>query len=329
VSLYVDGQKKQFSTEAKTVSEVLRKSGVKLGANDLVEPSAGTAIGNGPFNINVFRSRPVLVVDGAKSYHIRSAYQSPRLLALAAGLSVYAEDKYESAIIRDIVKYDTIGERVTLQRAKPVSIKVDGKTRQIRTHGKVLGDAIKSADIAIGPKDTISKPLAAPVVPGMTVAITRVSEAVITQTHTIPRSTKTVQDGNLYRGQSQVAVPGSDGQKTITYKVHYRDGVETGRQQLQVLSETAPVTKVVHVGTKVPDDGWAKLRQCEAGGNYAMNSGNGYYGAYQFDLSTWQSNGGTGYPHEASPATQDAIAKALYARRGAQPWPVCGRYLSQ
>ncbi|MDF2460850.1 MAG: hypothetical protein K0S68_253, partial [Candidatus Saccharibacteria bacterium] len=111
VSLYVDGQKKAFSSDATTVGEVLRKSGVKLGANDLVEPSAGTTIKGGQFNINVYRSRPVLVVDGAKSYHIRSAYQSPRLLALAAGLSVYAEDKYESAIIRDIVKYDTIGER--------------------------------------------------------------------------------------------------------------------------------------------------------------------------------------------------------------------------
>jgi uncharacterized protein YabE (DUF348 family) len=328
VSLYADGQEKVFSSEAKSVGDVLRKSGVKLGVNDLVEPSAGTAISGSHFNVNVYRSRPVLVVDGAKSYHIRSAYQSPRLLALAAGLSVYAEDKYRSEVITDIVQSDTIGERVTLQRATPVTVKVDGKTRQIRTQGKVLGEAIKNADIAIGPKDTISKPLAAPVVPGMTVAITRVSEAVITQTQTLPRSVKTVPDGNLYRGQSQVKVPGSDGQKTITYKVHYLDGVETSRQQLQVLSETAPVTKVVNFGTKIPDDGWAKLRQCEAGGNYAMNSGNGYYGAYQFDVSTWQSNGGVGLPSDASPATQDAIAKSVFARRGSQPWPICGRYLN-
>ena len=57
------------------------------------------------------------------------------------------------------------------------------------------------------------------------------------------------------------------------------------------------------------------------------NTGNGFYGAYQFDLQTWQSVGGTGLPSDAPPAEQDARAKALYARRGAQPWPVCGRFL--
>ena len=67
-------------------------------------------------------------------------------------------------------------------------------------------------------------------------------------------------------------------------------------------------------------DQWAALRMCESSGNYAINTGNGYYGAYQFDLPTWQSVGGTGYPHQASPAEQDARALMLYRKRGWQPW---------
>ena len=66
------------------------------------------------------------------------------------------------------------------------------------------------------------------------------------------------------------------------------------------------------------------LRMCESGGNYATNTGNGYYGAYQFDLSTWASVGGSGYPHTASPAEQDYRAAGLYRARGSSPWPVCG-----
>ncbi|WP_328842203.1 transglycosylase family protein [Nakamurella leprariae] len=65
---------------------------------------------------------------------------------------------------------------------------------------------------------------------------------------------------------------------------------------------------------------WQRLRQCESGDNYTINTGNGYYGAYQFDLSTWRSVGGTGYPHQASRATQDALALKLWQQRGWSPW---------
>ncbi len=65
---------------------------------------------------------------------------------------------------------------------------------------------------------------------------------------------------------------------------------------------------------------WLKLRTCESGGNYATNTGNGYYGAYQFDLGTWASVGGTGLPSNASPATQDALAYRLWQQRGWSPW---------
>ncbi|GAC1326024.1 MAG: hypothetical protein NVSMB13_10180 [Mycobacteriales bacterium] len=70
---------------------------------------------------------------------------------------------------------------------------------------------------------------------------------------------------------------------------------------------------------------FAGIRNCESGGNYAINTGNGFYGAYQFDLQTWRSVGGTGLPSNASPATQDALAARLADERGTSPWPVCGR----
>lgn len=72
---------------------------------------------------------------------------------------------------------------------------------------------------------------------------------------------------------------------------------------------------------------WDALRHCESTNNYLVNTGNGYYGAYQFDQSTWESVGGSGRPHWADPVVQDARARLLYARRGWTPWPICGRYL--
>lgn len=67
------------------------------------------------------------------------------------------------------------------------------------------------------------------------------------------------------------------------------------------------------------------IAQCESGGNPATNTGNGFYGKYQFTQSTWNSVGGSGNPAAASEAEQDRRAAMLYAREGAAPWPVCGR----
>jgi hypothetical protein len=72
---------------------------------------------------------------------------------------------------------------------------------------------------------------------------------------------------------------------------------------------------------------WAQLRQCESGGNYQDNTGNGYYGAYQFSQSTWNGLGLSGLPSQASPATQDQAAKDLQARDGWGAWPACSRKL--
>jgi LysM repeat protein len=72
---------------------------------------------------------------------------------------------------------------------------------------------------------------------------------------------------------------------------------------------------------------WRKVAECESSGNPRAVNPAGYYGLFQFDLQTWRSVGGSGNPAKASAAEQLMRAKKLYAQRGAQPWPVCGRYL--
>jgi hypothetical protein len=86
----------------------------------------------------------------------------------------------------------------------------------------------------------------------------------------------------------------------------------------------APVAPATQVAA---GDVWAELRRCESGGNYADNTGNGYYGAYQFSLATWRGLGFTGLPSAAAPAVQDRAAQELQARSGWGQWPSCSRQL--
>ena len=125
-------------------------------------------------------------------------------------------------------------------------------------------------------------------------------------------------------------VPENDAGRPI--RTHVRDylpGKSSVILFLAALLAFAGIT-VSGVGTSAAADpsanDWYRLRVCESGNNYAINTGNGYYGAYQFDVGTWRSVGGSGYPHQASPETQDALALRLWQQRGWGPW-ACARIL--
>lgn len=323
----MDGQNKIITTDASTVGEVLQRSGITLEEGDIVEPKADTQIPRGLFNINIYRARPAVVVDGAQVIRLRSAYESPRLIATDAGLTTYPEDRFETSVVTDFMGDRSLGLKVTIDRAIPVTLQADGKAQLLRTQAKTVGELIEEKQIPMGERDTTSLGLDAPLAAGASITITRVAEVVVTKQEVLARTTQTIKDPNLDVGHSRVAEEGSDGGRSVTYRIRYHNGAEVARETLKVENLVSPKTKVVAVGTRIPSDIWYKLRMCESGGNYQRNSGNGYYGAYQFDLSTWQSNGGSGYPHQATPEMQDAVAKRVQSIRGWGPWPSCSRKL--
>jgi resuscitation-promoting factor RpfB len=170
----------------------------------------------------------------------------------------------------------------------------------------------------------------------MRLQVFRVQYQTITVTSAVPHQTQQTPDPSAVVGTQTVTSPGADGEQTSTYKVTIVDGVETARQQLSTAVTKQPVTAQVTVGTMpkpaapAPSaDGlnWAALAKCESGGNPQAVNPAGYYGLYQFSLSTWASVGGSGNPINASPEEQTARAQALYARGGAGQWG-CGRHLS-
>jgi resuscitation-promoting factor RpfA len=80
-----------------------------------------------------------------------------------------------------------------------------------------------------------------------------------------------------------------------------------------------------------PDSEWDRVAACESGGNWAINTGNGYHGGLQFSQGTWASHGGGEYASSANQATREqqiAVAERVLATQGRGAWPVCGRGLS-
>lgn len=95
---------------------------------------------------------------------------------------------------------------------------------------------------------------------------------------------------------------------------------------LFVVTTAAPPRAAAAGGGAGGDSVWDDLAQCESGGNWAIDSGNGYYGGLQFSHETWHNYGGGGfaeYPHEATRDEQVIVAERLRAARGYAPWPAC------
>ena len=97
--------------------------------------------------------------------------------------------------------------------------------------------------------------------------------------------------------------------------------------RLAVVGAVAAGAPLVLAGTAAaaPESAWDKLAQCESGGNWKINTGNGYYGGIQFNASTWRAYGGSGLPHQASKSQQIAVAERTLAAQGWNAWPSCSR----
>ena len=325
VSIYVDGETKRLATDAQTVGEALERADVTLGDNDLAEPSPEVPITQDAFNINVYRARPVTVIDGQDRYRVMTAFQSPPLIAQAAGLEVFPEDNFDFERVTDFVTDQTIGLKLIIDRATPVVLNIYGTRLDMRTHALTVGEFFEEQEISFDKDDAIKPKVDTKIRENLVVKVSRVGTQIVAEEKAIPFAQETIRDTSKNVGFRDVKTAGKNGAKLVTYEVTYHDGKEVSRKALNEVVKSQPVTEVVVIGVNgsPSPDMWASLRQCEAGGNYSTNTGNGFYGAYQFTLSTWQGHGGTGLPHEATPDVQDEIALRLWQARGFQPWPAC------
>ncbi len=100
-----------------------------------------------------------------------------------------------------------------------------------------------------------------------------------------------------------------------------RQAATTRQASSEPRQETAPQT------TSTSTSVWDRLAECESGGNWSINTGNGYYGGLQFSLSSWRAVGGSGYPHQASKSEQISRAEQLLQIQGWGAWPACSSKL--
>jgi len=332
VTLSVDGEVHGMHTYAGTVRGALDDAGVQVGDHDLLAPGPDARIGDGSEIVLRHGRLLRLTVDG----QTRTVWVTATSVDEALDQIGYRQSGlYLSASRSRRLPLD--GFSLEIRTPKTVTVIADGHTRRIVTTAISVGEMLEQSSLRVGPTDRVSSLVAAPVVDGMRITVTRVGyRRVVTRTVVAFKEIEK-QDPTLSQGTRKVITEGVNGLREVTHVVTYLDGKPASSRVASVRVLTKTVDQVVLVGTRPTQAGtlptygglnWSGLAQCESGGNpRAINPAGPYYGLYQFDLGTWQSNGGTGLPIDASPTEQTRVAYNLYLARGREPWPVCGKYL--
>ena len=328
VTIYDRGAEKTIVTKARTIREALKLAKFSIDERqDVVEPSLDSEMVAEKYNINIFRARPITIVDGNKRLKVTTAEQTPALIAKAAGIEVFEEDK-TTLSNSDNMAVDGANMVMKINRASMVNFVLYGKESVIRTHAKTVGELLKEKNIDPKKDDTLSVDRSAKIIPGMKIELWRNGKQTITAEEDVKFEVEKVQDANRDSGYREVKQAGVNGKKNVTYEIEMKNGVEVSRKEIASVVTKEPKKQIEIVGTKSStsfsgsfSEALARLRSCE--GNYKSNTGNGYYGAYQFDKRTWGNYGGYELASDAPAAVQDEKAWQTYKARGWQPWPTC------
>ena len=328
VNIYDRGVEKTIVTKARTVREALKLAKISIDERqDVVEPGLDSEMVAEKYNVNIFRARPITIVDGNKRLKITTAEQTPALIAKAAGIEVFTEDK-TTLDKGDNIVVDGADTVMKVERASVVNFVLYGKESVVRTHAKTVGELLKDKNITLQKDDTLSVDQSARIVPGMKIELWRNGKQTVTVEEDVKFQTEKVQDANRDLGYREVKQAGENGKKNVTYEIEMKNGVEVSRKEIASVVTKESKKQIEIVGAKSSNtfsgsfsEALSRLRSCE--GSYTSNTGNGYYGAYQFNRGTWASVADPSKYGNATPAEQDEAAWKLYQRRGWSPWPTC------
>jgi resuscitation-promoting factor RpfB len=309
-----------------------------------VTPAPGTEVSDG-ITIDVARAITVDVhVDGRLASLVTAPVGSVAGALEDAGLGDVREHGAEIAPGWTAPLTDGDSVHVTLPRT--VQLTVDGETRELETLVSTVGGLLIEHGIDLDPADIVLPIEGAALEPDTHVVVQRVGEDEVVEEVALPFEEVRRETDDLERGTTRVASEGRDGVRFDTYRIVTVDGDEVERELLTSEVVREPEDRVVLVGTAAPPPPpppppppapatpstsvWDRLARCEAGGNWSLNTGNGYHGGLQFHPDTWNRHKPSGYPAYAYQATREqqiVVGERVQRSQGWGAWPHCSRVL--
>lgn len=331
VTLDVDGTAMTVTTMKSRVADIVEENGYSVSGRDELFPAPEQRVGDAQ-NIVLRRSRPVQIsLDGREPTQVWTTAATVQEALTQLSLTDTAP-----AVGSGASRVPLAGMLLPVVSAKSVQIDDGGVLSTVRLAAPDVGSLLAATGAPLLQRDAAVPAASAPVVDGMRIQVTRMRVQKVTERVPLVPVARRLEDPTMNMSRQVVEDPGAPGEQDVTFAVATVNGVVTGRLPVANVVLTPARESVLRVGVKpgtevppVTNGGtWDAIAACESGGNWAINTGNGYYGGVQFDRNTWERHGGLRYAARADLATREeqiAIAEVTQDRQGWGAWPVCGR----
>ena len=310
LSVYDDGQRISFRTDANTVRAALKERGVALNSGDNIEPSLDEELTGNDYNVNIYRARPILVEDGASRERVMTASQTPQKMAGDAGFKLFDEDIiYNNPSENPAV--DGVATHLKIKRAKLISVDMFGKKTDFRTQAETIKDFLEEKKISLQKNDEVSVPLETKIKAGDNFRIWRNGKQIITVDEEIEFEVEEIKDADKEISYRQVKELGEKGTKVVSYEIEMQSGEEISRTKINEAETKKPKKQVEIVGTKnviMPyTGGGSKTEWLRASG--IPESEWGYVDFIITKESTWNPNARNGQYYGLYQTNTDNLAR--------------------
>ncbi|CAB0590061.1 hypothetical protein CIP107555_00668 [Corynebacterium diphtheriae] len=334
ITVDLNGEHISLATFSRDVDGVLRQAGVNVGEKDLVYPAPSETVADND-TVTVRTSKQVsVVIDGVKKDVTTNAITVEELFSQLN--DVPAALSSASLNVEKGARIPAEGMALDVVTPKIISLTTGDKTVFTQIAAATVADVLKERGIDVDADDVVMPALDTAVSKDMNIKVDKVDSREEKITEKFDEPATYIEDAEQLEGEETLVTPGTQGERTVTRKIVTVNGVETANEVVNEEIITPGVAATIKRGAKKPTTAsaaavasgsvWDQLAQCESGGNWSINTGNGFTGGLQFVDSTWLGLGGGVYAPQAYLATREqqiAIAEKVLAAQGWGAWPVC------
>jgi uncharacterized protein YabE (DUF348 family) len=258
LSVYDGNVERGLLTQASTLREALREAGITIDPNDSVEPSLDEKLEANNYEVNIYRARPITIIDGQTRIKVMSPHRTAQQVADQAGIKLHDEDIAEMRPSTDVAGQG-VGVYLSVTRATEFTLMLYGKKTTAYTQATTVKEMLREKGITLEKDDTLSVSSGSRITSGMTIEIWRDGIQTITEEQAIPYDVQRILDMDHKIGYHEVKKPGQLGTRLVTYAIEAQDGKETGRQQIQSIVGKEPIRQIEIIGNQ-PVNGLSKVK---------------------------------------------------------------------
>ncbi|MHC9594355.1 transglycosylase family protein [Corynebacterium diphtheriae] len=334
ITVDLNGEHISLATFSRDVDGVLKQAGVNVGEKDLVYPAPSETVADND-TVTVRTSKQVsVVIDGVKKDVTTNAITVEELFSQLN--DVPAALSSASLNVEKGARIPAEGMSLDVVTPKIISLTTGDKTVFTQIAAATVADVLKERGIDVDTDDVVMPALDTAVSKDMNIKVDKVDSREEKITEKFDEPATYIDDAEQLEGEETLVTPGTQGERTVTRRIVTVNGAETANEVVNEEIITPGVAATIKRGTKKPTTAsaaavasgsvWDQIAQCESGGNWSINTGNGFTGGLQFVDSTWLGLGGGVYAPQAYLATREqqiAIAEKVLAAQGWGAWPAC------